>query len=247
MTTIAYQLYCSRNWPLSETLAMISRTGFKAVEAYGGLLADVDALRAELEANELTMPSTHMGLDDIEKDPRGAITRAKALGVTKVFAPHIGPGDRAQDVAGWEAFGARLLRAGQPLMDAGLTFGWHNHDFELADLGGGTTGLDAIFAASPDMQHELDLGWVSLSGHDPIGWIKKYASQISAVHIKDIAPAGTAQDEDGWADAGHGTLDWAAIGAALREAGIDHFVAEHDNPSDHARFARRSLDTIRRL
>jgi sugar phosphate isomerase/epimerase len=44
---------------------------------------------------------------------------------------------------------------------------------------------------------------------------------------------------------GHGTMPWPEIRAALAEQGIDHWVVEHDNPADHARFARRSLDTLK--
>jgi sugar phosphate isomerase/epimerase len=36
-------------------------------------------------------------------------------------------------------------------------------------------------------------------------------------------------------------MDWKALMAALRGAGVRHFIMEHDNPSDDARFARRSL------
>jgi sugar phosphate isomerase/epimerase len=243
MTIIAYQLYCSRNFPpLSDTLAMLVSVGFKAVEGFGGLYADPEALKAGLDANGLTMPSGHFGLDMVEKDPGRAIHVAKVLGTQKVIVPHIGADQRPSDAAGWEAFGKRLAAAGKPIEDAGFTFGWHNHDFELADLGGGVTPLDLIAAAGVDL--ELDLGWVRVAGHDPVAWIQKYADRIMAVHIKDIAKDGEAVDEDGWADVGYGIMDWAAIKPALDAAGISHYVVEHDNPKDHKRLATRSLATI---
>ncbi|MCX7302268.1 MAG: sugar phosphate isomerase/epimerase [Rhodobacterales bacterium] len=244
MTIIAYQLYCSRNFPpLSDTLAMLASAGFKAVEGFGGLYADPEALKAGLDANGLTMPSGHFGLDMVEKDPGRAIHVAKVLGTQKVIVPHIGADQRPSDAAGWEAFGKRLAAAGKPIEDAGFTFGWHNHDFELADLGGGVTPLDLIAAAGVDL--ELDLGWVRVAGHDPVAWIQKYADRIMAVHIKDIAKDGEAVDEDGWADVGYGIMDWAAIKPALDAAGISHYVVEHDNPKDHKRLATRSLATIK--
>jgi sugar phosphate isomerase/epimerase len=242
--TIAYQLYCSRNFPpLGDTLKMLAATGFTAVEGFGGLYAAVEELKAGLDANGLAMPSGHFGLDMVEGDPARTIAVAKTLGIAKVFVPYIVADQRPTDAAGWAAFGARLAEAGKPLLDAGFGFGWHNHDFELADLGGGVTPLDQIAAAGVDL--ELDLGWVRVAGHDPVAWIKKYSGRIGAVHIKDIAADGEAVDEDGWADVGHGIIDWAPIKAALDAAGIDHFVIEHDNPKDHARFAARSLATVK--
>ena len=47
-----------------------------------------------------------------------------------------------------------------------------------------------------------------------------------------------------WADVGHGEQDWPAIKAELDRQGVDHWVIEHDNPKDHARLARRSLEAV---
>lgn len=245
MPRIAYQLYCSRNFPpLGDTLRKLSELGYKNVEGFGGLLADVDSLKSGLEANNLAMPSCHFALDMLEQDAAGAVATAKKLGIEKVIVPYIGPEDRPTDTQGWIAFGQRLAAAGKPVQDAGLVFGWHNHAFELDATPEGDMPLDLIADASPELMLELDLGWVRVAGHDPVAWIEKYASRLTAVHVKDIAPDGTATDEDGWADVGHGIQDWAAIHAALQQAGVDHYVVEHDNPSDDARFARRSLAAV---
>ena len=40
---------------------------------------------------------------------------------------------------------------------------------------------------------------------------------ITSVHVKDIA-RGRELDEDGWADVGHGTVDWKGLIAALQAA-----------------------------
>ena len=243
---ISYQLYCSLNFPpLADTLAMLAKAGYTEVEGYGGLYGDVPALKAALDAAGLHMTSGHFGMDMVEGDPAKTIATATALGMKNVFVPYVLPADRPTDAAGWAAFGARLAKMGKPVQDAGFGFGWHNHDFELLDLGGGETPLDLIAAAGVDL--ELDLGWVRVAGHDPLAWIAKYASRIKAVHVKDIAPDGQNRDEDGWADVGHGIMDWAAIKGALDAAGISHMVVEHDNPKDHTRFATRSLATLKAL
>ena len=45
MTDFSYQLYSSRNFgPLSETLKMLGKLGYKQVEGYGGLYADLQAI-----------------------------------------------------------------------------------------------------------------------------------------------------------------------------------------------------------
>jgi sugar phosphate isomerase/epimerase len=81
-------------------------------------------------------------------------------------------------------------------------------------------------------------------GADPVSEVRRYAGRVKAAHIKDIAPAGQCEDEDGWADVGHGTLDWSVIVPVLKEVGVTLFVAEHDKPNDVARFARRTYATV---
>lgn len=246
MMTIAYQLYCSRDaLCINDTLTMLAATGYTAVEGYGGLFGDLSTLRADLDRLGLTMPSTHMSLEEMTEDTGKGIDICKTLGITKAIGPHIPERARPTDAAGWAAFGKRFASRTQPLRDAGLSVGWHNHDFEFADLGGADRPMDLILQASDDIMVELDIGWLARAGLDPVTWIDRYSGRITAAHIKDMAPAGEALDEDGWADAGHGTLDWAAISTALRRAGCTHFVAEHDNPSDDVRFARRALATIK--
>ncbi|MEJ6404119.1 sugar phosphate isomerase/epimerase family protein [Yoonia sp. 2307UL14-13] len=242
MTRISYQLYCSRNFPpLEDTLRMLAKAGYQEVEGYGALFADAVGLRGMLDAHVLRMTSSHISMDMIAGDPDGTIALAEDLGIKKIFAPFLAPDDRPGDSAGWRAFGQRLAEAAKPLQAAGLVVGWHNHAFEFDATPQGDVPLDLIVAADDSLMLELDLGWVRVAGHDPVAWIEKYAGRITTVHIKDIAPDGQAADEDGWADVGHGIMDWSAIHTALQATGVTHYVAEHDNPSDHERFATRSM------
>ena len=246
MPQISYQLYCSRNHlPLADTLQMLAKTGYKEVEAYGALLDDVDTLKAGLDASGLALRSGHVALEMIESDPAGTIAIARRLGIEKVFAPYLAAEDRPANSDEWTAFAKRLAAAGKPLQAAGLVFGWHNHDFECLPTPQGDTPLDLIVAAGDDIMLELDLGWVKRAGFDPREWVEKYAGRITTAHIKDIAPQGDCSDEDGWADVGHGIMDWAPIHSALQAAGVDHYVVEHDNPSDDQRFAARSLASVK--
>ncbi|MEL6683106.1 MAG: sugar phosphate isomerase/epimerase [Pseudomonadota bacterium] len=226
-------------------MKMLDASGFLEVEGYGSLFSDIDGLMAVLRENNLSMTSSHIGLDMIEADPTGTVAIAKKLGISKAFVPFVGPDDRPTDTAGWRAFGKRLSIAGQPLREAGLIFGWHNHAFEFDMTPEGDIPLDLIMDAADDLMLEIDLGWVRVAGHDPVHWINKYAGRITAAHVKDIAPDGECAAEDGWADVGHGIMDWPAIHTALQVAGVDHYVLEHDNPKDDKRFASRSLASVK--
>jgi len=251
MTDISYQLYSARTAPdLAATLQMLAATGYTQVEGYGALYADaakVQELQAALAQTGLKMPSGHFSLDMLETQPDRVCEIADMLGIERVFCPHIGPEDRASDAAGWRAFGARLEKAGAPIRDADLAFGWHNHDFEFAALDDGSTPMEHILAGGPALEWEADIAWIIRGGADPLKWIEKHGDRITAVHVKDIAPDGQSADEDGWADVGHGTVDWAGLVAALKGHDVKLWVAEHDKPSDPERFAKRSFASISKI
>lgn len=249
MTAYSYQLYSSRKFPpLAETLTMLAGLGYKEVEGYGALYADpalVAELKSGLDASGLAMPTGHFGLDMLEGEVATVLAIARDIGMQRIYCPHLAEDHRPDSGAGYEALGRRLAEAAKPYRDAGLGFGWHNHDFEVRLTADGAVPLDAIFAGGPDLEWEADIAWVIAGGADPFALIDGYGDRISAVHIKDIAPEGEAADEDGWADVGHGTVDWRGLMQRLRATPCRHFIIEHDNPSDATRFARRSIEAAR--
>jgi sugar phosphate isomerase/epimerase len=241
---LSFQLYSARNFPLDEVLATIAGLGYAQVEGFGGVFGDVPALKEKLTANGLTMPTAHVGLDELEK-PDVTLKLAEELGLEAVICPWLHPGQRPADAAGWRRFGERLARLAEPYQQAGLTFGYHNHDFEFASFDG-RYAMDILLEAAPNIGVEADVAWIARGGADPAPWLAANGDRIFAIHIKDIAAAGENVDEDGWADVGHGILPWQDLFKVIEDK-VDarYFVAEHDNPKDIARFARRSIEAVR--
>ncbi len=251
MAPFSYQLYSSRKFPpLSETLTMLAKAGYQQVEGFGGLFADpaaVAALKESLSATGLEMPSGHFGLDMVENAHDVVLDIARTMNIQAVIMPSISPQDRPRDSDDWRAFGRRLEKAGKPFRDAGLVFGYHNHAFEFQPTPSGEIPMELLLEGGLTLKWEIDVAWVVRGGADPLDWIAAHADRIVAAHIKDIAPAGRNEDEDGWADVGHGTMDWPAIMTALRRTPCRYFVMEHDNPSDDRRFAERSIAAATRF
>jgi sugar phosphate isomerase/epimerase len=251
MTTLGFQLYSARDYPpFSDVFAKVAKAGYKEVEGYGAMYAELDAaglkaMRADLDQNGLTMPTGHFGLDMLEGDPDRALDIAGTLGIEAIYAPYLMPDQRPSDAQGWHDFGVRLEKAGKPFKNAGLDFGWHNHDFEFIALADGSLPMEQIFAGGPSLSWEADLAWVARGGADPFEWIKTFGPRITAVHVKDIAPAGENSDEGGWADVGHGTIDWAGLMQALKATAARHYVVEHDNPNDLDRVVTRSIASFK--
>ena len=109
--------------------------------------------------------------------------------------------------------------------------------------------LELIFeeAADSPLAWQVDIAWLVRGGVDPKEWMKRYRDRVVSAHVKDIAPQGQNEDQDGWADVGAGVLDWRDLWSAARAAGAKWMVVEHDNPTDPAKTARASYAFISRM
>lgn len=246
MTELSFQLYSARNVPsLEDFLTTLSSVGYKQVEGYGGLYADAQGLAANLKKNGLTMPTGHFSPDQV-KDVATTLKTAETLGIKRIYCPHIGPEGRSEDESKWLELADMLATAGEAYAKEGLGFGWHNHDFEFVATSSGRMPMEIILDTASNIEWEADVAWIVRGKADPIAWFDKYGDRITAVHVKDIAPAGEATDEDGWADVGHGVLNWDELITKVQsKTKAQYFVAEHDKPSDAVRFATRSIATAK--
>jgi sugar phosphate isomerase/epimerase len=242
----SYQLYSARNEPsLDDTLKTLKQLGYAQVEGWGGQFTDADALAKSVKNAGLSMPTAHMGFTQLQ-DTSAALRMADAVGISTLYCPAPPSNDYREGKADWSKLAADLGKIADALTAAGKGFGYHNHHWEFVKLSGGKTPMELILEASPNTQWEMDLAWVVKAGEDPVAWMDKLGSRISAIHVKDIAPAGECLDEDGWADVGQGVLDWKQLIAdAKANTKAEYYVMEHDKPSDAIRFARRSIEAVK--
>ncbi|MEO5807847.1 sugar phosphate isomerase/epimerase [Devosia sp.] len=243
MTELSFQLYSARNFPpTADVLAKLKALGYGQVEGYGGLYADAANLAVALKANGLTMPTGHFGLDML-KDVSTTLKTVETLGIKTVFCPAIGADERKQPEAGWVKLAETLAQLAETYKKAGVGFGWHNHHFEFWPTETGSLPMNILLDTAKDIQWEADVAWIVRGEQDPQKWFDAYGQRITAVHVKDIAPAGENTNEDGWADVGQGTMGWTSLIQTIRsKTRAQYFVAEHDNPSDLNRFATRTMD-----
>ncbi len=237
---LSYQLYSSRGAAsLERELATLAEAGYQAVETFDGLYDDLDGLAGHLQDAGLAVPSGHFTLDMLEDGFDRTLAVARRLGMAYVVMPYLPPEIRPGDRDGWRAMGRCLAAVSDRLAAEGLRLAYHNHDFEFRLLPDGSLPIEHVLGV--ELLWEADLAWIAKAGADPKPWLDRYRGRVPLVHVKDIAPEGTNLEEDGWADVGTGILDWAGLWAACRGAGAEIMVAEHDHPSDTARFAGRSL------
>jgi sugar phosphate isomerase/epimerase len=247
---VGVQLYTVRTLMKSDfagTIAKVASVGYKEVEFAGYFGHSPAEVRSILDKNGLAAPSCHVSYDIVEKKWPETIEAAKTVGHSFIVCPFIEKNQRNSADA-WKRTIELFNKAGETSKKAGIQFGYHNHWWEFGpdpSLGGKLPYdylLDSTDANLVKM--EMDLGWISVAGQDPVAYFKRYPGRFVLVHVKDfkslphLAPDQIAsfdskklEDNDMTAP-GSGVIDWKRIFSYSDLAGIQHYFLEHDEPKD---------------
>ena len=226
---IGIQLYTVRDLMqknFEHTLQQIAAIGYKEVEFAGLFEKEPKWVRTKvLDKVGLTSPSSHIPYERLKSNLAGVAEEARILGNRYVVCPWMDM-KAHPDSAAWRRVAADFNRFGESLQRVGLQFGYHNHDFEFKPLSDGGKAFDILLAdCDPKLvKIELDLYWITTAGGDPLAYFAKFPGRFPLVHVKDRTGAGE------MVNVGQGSIDWNKIFAKRREAGIQHFFVEHDNP-----------------
>jgi len=244
---IAVQMYTLRSIAsLEEQFTAVKAAGITAIEIFGNQGVSAAELNALVRKYGLKIVSGHVELSDLRENFEAVIAFHKAIGNRHLVVPALilsqMPGT---DPAGWAEAGWYLGEMARRVEAEDMVLAYHNHSYEFADFGG-KTGLEIMFAAAgPSLQAELDMSWVARAGYDPVDMLERFSGRVFAIHAKDRAPLGKADNHLGLADVGSGTLDWAAILPAATKAGAQWIIIEHDLPHDPADSVKRSAAYLR--
>lgn len=254
-----------------NTLKQVADFGYREVETVGSFGRDPHLVRALLDRYGLVSPSQHIASDEIyasfsawtrkeistEKNRENyeraflpekslalvedGIAKAKILGQRYVTWPILMP----QMLANREILDRYISifnTAGRMCADAGLTFGFHNHNREFATLGNDLI-YDLILKGTDPLlvKMEMDFYWVTKAGKDPIPYLQANSDRFFGCHVKDIDANGD------FATVGTGKLDLPRLIRAARAAGIEHFFVEYDRSDDPIKAIRESMIYLRGL
>ena len=243
---VGLQLYTVRDLmkaDLPGTLRRVAQIGYKEVEFAGYFGRSPAQIRALLKQNGLTSPSSHIGLDILEKDSVKAFADAKAIGHQWATVPWI-PEERRKTADDWNRIIDLLNKLGPQAKAAGLRLAYHNHDFEIRPVNG-VRPLDMMLdRTDPSLvDFEMDLYWVVFGGGDPIDFFNRHPKRFPLVHVKDSA----GPPDNKMVDVGKGTIDFPRIFAQSDKAGIKHYFVEHDQPADPIATIRNSYQYLHAL
>ena len=210
---LALQLYTVRDQLASgrkAVLGAIRGYGYAAVEPYD-VLTDPEALRADLDEAGLAVCAVHAKA--LGEDAGAFLDGAKTVGADTVIVPWAPP-ERFADADAIAELARELNEGAARAAGLGLRFGYHNHAFELAMVGG-RTGLEALAdALDPAVLLEVDTYWAAVGGQDVPKLLGRLGDRVRYLHVKD----GPVTKDDPMTAVGGGRMPVADILAACPSA-----------------------------
>lgn len=232
---------------LEGTLRQVARLGYREAETAGLHGHTPAAFRAAAEKAGLRLVSAHYSMPDLFTDAPGHLAEAREMGVRWLVAsspradrPLTGKNwipaiHDAMTLTAWKENAVRLNQVGRMVRDAGMQFAYHNHPIEF-DRYDGQRGFDVLLAGTDPalVKLELDVAWAVAGGADPVQMLESHADRFRMIHVKGLRTRplpGRYGTDFATGVVGQGdVIDWPAVFAAARRAGVQHAFVEQEAP-----------------
>ncbi|AGH44748.1 sugar phosphate isomerase/epimerase family protein [Paraglaciecola psychrophila] len=225
-SAVGLQLYTLRDMmavSVPATLKLVSAVGYKEVETAGYFEYSPREFRKMLDGEGLTSPSAHIRLDLFDKSLNQVIDTAKEVGHEYVVIPYLTVEQRGSGINVYKKLAENCNVYGEACKKVGLKLAYHNHDFEF-EMRDGQLPYDVLLqdVDADLMAMEMDLYWMVKAKQDPLAYFKRHPGRFKLWHVKDMDKQGA------FADVGTGIIDFPAIFAHAKQAGVEHKVVERD-------------------
>jgi sugar phosphate isomerase/epimerase len=233
VTNVGLQLYSVREEMLADavgTLKQLAKIGYKELESarsakghYYGLKAkEIQKICKDLG---MTLRSGHVHVD---KDWQRAVDEAAEAKQSYLVCSSL-PSE-GQTVANYQKVADTFNKAAEDCRKAGLVFGYHNHEYEFEKVGGKVLYDVLLERTDPKLvMMELDLGWVIVTGNDPVQYFNKYPGRFPLWHLKDMA-----KGEPRSTEFGKGQIDIKKMLQNAKKSGMKYFFVEQEEYANNA-------------
>jgi sugar phosphate isomerase/epimerase len=231
------------------TLQQLADMGFKGVEfagEFGEFANNPEGLKAFLDELGLQASGAHVHFDKLnEENFAQTVAFYQAIGCTSLIVP---ADERAFDPQGVRQMVIELNDLSVKLAMTGMQIGFHNHDAEFNDFEKGTYWDFIAESTNDNVILQLDAGWVTYAGKDPVAYVRRYPGRTLTTHYKVKLPEGTVGKLP---IIGKDTIDWKALIAANSEVGGTRWLVveqeEYPNglsPLEAVEASKKGLDVF---
>ncbi len=230
---VGLQLYSVRKEMLADavgTLKQLAAIGYKELESarsvkglyYGLQPAEMKKITTDLG---MTLRSGHVAIDENWERTVAAAAESGQDYLVCSSLPSSG-----QTVDNYTRCADIFSKAAETCQKQGIMFGYHNHVEEFEKVDGQVLYDILLNQTDPDLvKMEMDLGWVVLSGNDPIDYFNKYPGRFPLWHLKDMNATTKESTEFG-----KGAIDIARMLQHADQSKMKYFFVEQEEYTDTA-------------
>ena len=238
VNNIGIQLYTVRDAMLSDatgTLKQLAKIGYKELESarsakgnYYGL--DPKEIKKITKDLGMTLRSGHVHIDE---NWQRSVEQAVATGQDYLVCSSLP--SKGQTIENYKKVAEIFNKAAEDCKKAGLTFGYHNHEYEFEKEKGEILYDVLLNNTDPELvKMELDLGWVLVTGNDPVQYFEKYPGRFPLWHLKDMK-----KNEPESTEFGKGQIDIKRMMELAGQSGMKYFFVEQEE------YANDPMESIR--
>lgn len=227
INNVGIQLYTVRDAMLSDavdTLKQLAKIGYKELESarsakglYYGL--SPKEIKQVTEDLGMTLRSGHVHIDE---DWERTVEAATESGQEYLVCSSLP--SKGQTVSNYQRVADTFSKAAEDCKEAGLIFGYHNHEYEFEKDNGQVLYDILLDQTDPEMvKMEMDLGWVVLAGFDPVTYFERYPGRFPLWHLKDMDKSKLESTEFG-----KGAIDIARMMKNADKSDMKYYFVEQE-------------------
>lgn len=233
LNNVGVQLYSVRAEMMADpvgTLKKLAQIGYKEIESarsdkgnyYGLHPKEIKKVLGDLG---MTLRSGHVHIDEAWQQ---SIDAAAEAGQEYLICSSM-PGE-GQTVENYTRVADTFSKAGEDCKKSNIIFGYHNHDYEFEKENGQVLYDVLLQKTDPSLvKMELDLGWVFVTGNDPLAYFEKYPGRFPLWHLKDMDKAKKQSTEFG-----KGQLNIKGMLENAKKSGMKYFFVEQEEYTNNA-------------
>ncbi len=227
------QLYTLRDFiktaeDFDSTLARLEKAGVHDVQisAIGDIAPEIQ--REILDRHNMRVCVTHNPLESILEDIDGMTAHHKTIGCDAIGLGWT-PENERMNSEGVVNFIKKLEYAAKKYKENGISFNYHNHDFEFKPIYGGNSMMDIIFSVSDPALFNFipDIAWIDYAGFDPCEILRKMKGRVKVVHFKDYVK--DSEGKNHFVPLGEGVVDLEKCYKTICELEIPYVMYEQDD------------------
>jgi sugar phosphate isomerase/epimerase len=247
LNNVGVQLYSVRAEMMADpvgTFKRLAQIGYKEIESarsdkgnyYGLHPKEIKKVLGDLG---MTLRSGHVHIDEAWQQSIDAAAEAGQEYLICSTMPSEG-----QTVENYTKVADTFSKAGEDCKKSNIIFGYHNHDYEFEKENGQVLYDVLLQKTDPSLvKMELDLGWVFVTGNDPLAYFEKYPGRFPLWHLKDMDKAKKQSTEFG-----KGQLNIKGMLENAKKSGMKYFFVEQEEYTNNAfESLKQDYDYLMRL